>query len=236
MTETITLPELNAAALDNGDPTATAFVAHAGHTFRVRWSRDEYAAAPDFDADAPMVYLDDGYVQTYEHADVVLRAWQHFQANRNYSRYNHHVVFERWLRVYFGVSVVQFRYLGSMQSSPQAVFFDPADWRENVGAEPWNGTDEQNTARQSADTWYAYAVGDVYIYALDVAVVGTVTWPDGTTGTITEWETVDSCGGFYGDDELSYVLAEYATPAIESFDGTDSFGNPVPRLTAPTEH
>lgn len=226
--ETITLPELNADALDDDDPTAAAFIAHAGHTFRVRWSRDEYAAAPDFDANTPMVYLDDGYDQTYKHAGDVLHAYRHFWELSRDTGADAHTLLERWLRIYAGASVVMFRYLGAVQGSPLAVFFDTAAWRQMTG---WVPGAPGNPAEESAASWYAYSVGDVYVYALDVAVVGTVTWPDGSTGSVTEWATVDSCGGFYGDDELSYVLAEYAAPAVESFDGTDSFGNPVPHLT-----
>jgi hypothetical protein len=231
MTETITLPELNADSLvwNPSDTTASVHVRNRnGHTFRVRWSRDEYANVPDFDTNAPMVYLDDGYIQTYEHAGDVLRAHRHFWELSRDTGVDTYTLLERWLRIYAGASVVTFRYLGAVQGSPLAVFFDTAAWRQMTG---WTPGAPGNPAEESAASWYAYSVGDVYVYTLDVAVVGTVTWPDGTTSTITEWQTVDSCGGFYSDDELPYVLAEHARPAIEDFDGTDSFGNPVPHLT-----
>jgi hypothetical protein len=70
------------------------------------------------------------------------------------------------------------------------VTFDPADWREKVGAPEGS---------VSLADWEAYLDGEVYGYVIEERVIWKRTDSDGTVIQEREtWEHVDSCFGHYG--------------------------------------
>jgi hypothetical protein len=228
MTKTITLPELNADVLTWSDDYghARVHVAHGEYVYRVTVQRDTYPEPPDGDYLAPMVYLSDEYRQSYEHADDVYRAWEYFRhVHRHAGRlclFDPYDLLARYLRIYYGTTVVEFAsHLG--YSGPAGVFFDTAEWRELTG---WHRDPGEipgaggNPAAESRSVWHSYADGDVYGVIVERRTTGITTWADGRVESVTEWNEPDddiwSIWGYYGDDEIPYMLAEHATAWIEN--------------------
>lgn len=59
---------------------------------------------------------------------------------------------------------------------------------------------EQEEFEHAKKLYDAWAWGDVYGFAIEEKKKFTKTYEDGTTEEGEEWEEIDSCSGFYGDD------------------------------------
>lgn len=153
-------------------------------THRVTINLDEYPEAPEDEGSSPVIGWDgyDGSVDqvelgsTYRLPQSVLDAAQAFR--------NDHDLFERYCRMFHGVTT--FKYYETRNAS--YVTFDPADWREHVGA---------HEGSISMDEWIAYLQGDVYFVNLEQKV----TWTRSDTGEVkTDWDIIDSLSGLCGYD------------------------------------
>jgi hypothetical protein len=102
-------------------------------------------------------------------------------------------LFEKYLRAYYGVT----RIVTYWSDTYWYVTYDSAAWREAAGAPEGSA---------NLDEYRAWVEGEVYYYIIEKRVtwraVNPVTddpeyseYPERTT-----WETVDSCGGYYGDE------------------------------------
>jgi len=155
--------------------------------------RDEYPEEPYDDGAAPILGFDYGMAgwvadqkggTSYVVPDSIYQAAARFGPNNG--------MLERYLRMWHGVTMVE-RY---DSRSYTYMAFDPAEWRESLGA-PENSV--------SMTEWRAYCEGDVY----GIVVEDRVEWsaPDGRTRT--EWEPRDSVWGFYGEEWARQGANEY---------------------------
>jgi hypothetical protein len=173
--------------------------------FRVVLIADEYPDEPYDDGQSPLLQLDlDHYGNHAKHVMATGRpldddARIEEAAERWGSDFR---MLEKYLRAYYGVTRVETWHSGDYWY----VTYDPAAWREHVGAPEGS---------VSLADYRAYVEGDVWGYAVEQ----NVTWrrdddPDTTRHT---WETVDSCFGFYGSDGANgKYLEETALEAFES--------------------
>jgi hypothetical protein len=159
--------------------------------FRVQLVADECADEPYDDGASPLLRLDQSsYGVKAEHVMATGRpldadsyvenaamCWG--PPNRDSWR-----LFEKYLRAYFGVTVIETWYSGDYWY----VTYDPAAWRE------WSGAPEGSV---SMSEYRAYCEGDVWGFVVEQNVTWTTDddYPDMAT-----WEHVDSCFGFYGRD------------------------------------
>jgi hypothetical protein len=170
---------------------------------------DEYPDEPYDDGQSPLLRLDiNGYrgnraehvMATGRPLDDDARIEQ--AAERWGSDFR---LLEKYLRACYGVTKVETWHSGSYWY----VTYDPAAWREHVGA-PAGSVDMSE--------YRAYCEGDVWGYAVERRV----TWkpvdaPADDDVTMQTWETVDSCFGFYGSDGANgEYLRETALEAFES--------------------
>lgn len=61
-----------------------------------------------------------------------------------------------------------------------------------------------------------YLTGDVYGYESETGVVVTKTWPDGSTEREIDWDSEDSCWGFFGDDPMTNGMADQVDEALHA--------------------
>jgi len=144
------------------------------------------------------------YVRPDESGDVVSARYVRYAMEDHSFR-----AVARWLRLFWGASVVLPLYsgyddrpsAGDVTDSPVAgdyigVTFDQPSTRRMTGVE---SADIELALSVEVDEWSAWARGDCYGYVVERA-----------TGD-DEWEQTDSCWGFIGDD---YARAE----AMHAFD------------------
>lgn len=134
-------------------------------------------------------------------------------------------LFERYLKAFHGVTQIETYYSGSYWYAA----YDSAEWRAYVGLEI-PGADAD---LHLMDEYKAWIEGEVYSWTVEKRVtwhaVNPVTddpeyagYPDRDT-----WETVDSCGGYYGYEyaaesalealgEYAPVLSEYPPTEVKS--------------------
>lgn len=108
-------------------------------------------------------------------------------------------VFERYLRVFHGVTDVVWFGSHSYQGGYSYVSFDPADWRESMGLTTEHLAAHPGIKVVNVDEYQAHLDGDVYGYVVEEREVWDTRNSEGAiVATMETWETVDSCFGFYG--------------------------------------
>jgi hypothetical protein len=161
--------------------------------YRVQLIADEYADEPYDDGQSPLLRLETtGYGVRAEHVmatgrpvdddariEEAAQHWATTPADSDWPK------FEKYLRAYYGVTVIETWNSGSYWY----VTYDPARWREYAGA-PAGSVDMSE--------YRAWCEGDVWGYAVE----RNVTWhrDDDPDTAMHTWETEDSCAGFYGRD------------------------------------
>jgi len=174
--------------------------------YRAKLIRDEYPEEPYDDGASPILAysfspyggrLDveqGGTGTSYKIHPRIIEAFEHFQ-----ERADRGEAFERYLRLFHGVTEVEWYAPGMYQGEMNYVSFDPADWREKMGL-----TDEHlASVRAKGDEisivnmneWRAYCEGEVYGWAVEELV----SWTGDNGHTRETWEVMDSCWGFYGE-------------------------------------
>lgn len=104
--------------------------------------------------------------------------------------------FARYLRIWHGVTVIDSYGINNTRAvDDNFLTFDPTDWRDQVGAA---------AGSISLDEWRAYCEGDVWTWARQELTTWTA--PDGRTRET--WETVDACGGYYGQQWATEAALE----------------------------
>lgn len=198
-----TIPDLDWADMPGGESQA-ATVNIGTETFRLTLTRDDVAESPaDDDGTVPMVYLDNHYQQTYDGADDVKRAWEHYRDEANTR--DPYALLERWLRIYVGATRVATGHIGAYQGSPLVVTFDTPAWRELTG---WTPELEGDPAAQSLKLWRQWAEGDVYVVTIEQLRNGITQWEDGEETPAHDWAPIDSLAGLYGEDYAKEQAAE----------------------------
>lgn len=160
--------------------------------FRVKLVLDEWPDEPYDDGQSPLIRI--------ERTSYGIRA-EHIMATGRPLDDDEHVeeaiarwgtpsspdwrLVEKYLRAFHGVTKIETWYSGSYWY----VTYDPARWREHVGA-PEGSVDMSE--------WRAYVEGDVWGWVVEKSV----TWHTDDPGhdDKDEWEHVDSCGGYYGSN------------------------------------
>jgi len=156
--------------------------------FRVKLVADPYPDEPYDDGQSPLMRLDyTGYGWKAEHVMATGRPldadeYVEAAAQRWGSDFR---LLEKYLRAYHGVTKVETWHSGSYWY----VTYDPAWWREHVGA-PEGSVDMSE--------YRAWCEGDVWGYVVEENVTWHADDPD--YGDMSTWEHVDSCWGFYGSD------------------------------------
>lgn len=175
---------------------------------RVKLSIDEYPDEPYNDGQSPLLRLDRmGYgPPKAEHIMVgSMRPTSNDErieeaAERWYQRGDHHM-FEKYMRAFHGSTT--FKWYGPNQSTDYTyVTYDTPEWAEAIGFDDviaprasYGGSKAVNM-----DEYIAYLEGEVYVYDVERQVQWQATYPPEEVGRehMNTWETVDSCGGYYG--------------------------------------
>jgi hypothetical protein len=179
--------------------------------FRVQLIADEYPDEPYDDGQSPLLRIGHGY--NGARAEHVMATGRPLD---NDSRIEEAAerwggpddddwrLFEKYLHAYYGVTKIETWHSGEYWY----VTYDPAGWREHVGAPEGS---------ISMAEYRAWCEGDVWMYAVERKV----TWkpvdaPADDDVTMTTWETVDSCGGYYGRDYAEECALEAFKSETES--------------------
>jgi hypothetical protein len=120
-------------------------------------------------------------------------------------------LFIRYLRAFHGVTRTEYYSRGGWGEN-RYFSFDPADWRERVGLPDAYLAEHPEVNPADLSQWAAYVEGDVYGWVVERRVV----WcrADDPTVTRDEWETVDSCWGFYGREYAEEAAREALEAAV----------------------
>lgn len=124
---------------------------------------------------------------------------------------------ERFLRIFLGAYSVEWE----SSDNCRYLAFDTAEWREKVGiTDEWLNResdikqDRSKLAEGSLTEILAWANGEVYGWILERKLTTYTTYKDPTTGeTVREtesedWEQVESCWGYYGDEYAREAATE----------------------------
>jgi hypothetical protein len=199
---------------------------------RVSLMRGEYPDEPYDDGQPPLIRIDRGYGYGGRSAEHIMIG--SMRPTGDDSRIEEAAArwagepdkFEKYVRAYHGAT--QVKWYGPTQSTDYTyVTYDTPAWRKAVGIAggPVPGR------IVNMDEYIAYLEGEVYVYVVerevhvkskkDIHVNGEPLRTE--ESEYDEWEHVDSCGGFYGE--------EYAKEAaLEALDyaRTDTDPNSVP--------
>jgi len=158
--------------------------------FRVRLIRDEYAAEPYDDGQSPLLQLEYRGSWRATHVMATGRPLDDDarieEAAERWGYGTNAALLEKYLRAYYGVTAIESWHSGDYWY----VTYDPARWREHVGAD---------AGSVDLSEYRAWCEGDVWGYVVEKRV----TWHTDDPGyeDETRWEaTDDSCWGFYGSD------------------------------------
>lgn len=132
-----------------------------------------------------------------------------------WNRFNHDDdVLARYLRIFHGAYSV----LWDSSSNYAYLAFDTAAWRESAGLDDeWldrPGNDRQRLAEGSLNEVMAWANGEVYGWIVERKVKTVTVRTDYVTGDElgsaegVEWEEVDACWGFYGEEYARQAATE----------------------------
>jgi len=182
-----------------------------GETFRARIFQDIYADEPEFDGGCHIVQVINGrhgldaemtgYGQCAEYPDGLLHS-----ASDIIERFGHVGrmdgdmrtgidIFERYLRIFHDGNLVEY-------GQNRATDYTYVAYVTRTLWESWGNTGEVGKA--DLDEWRAYVEGAVYGVVIEELTTWTRDVPcadrEGRVSDDTRetWETVDSCGGFYG--------------------------------------
>lgn len=187
--------------------------------YRVRLVVDEYADEPYDDGAAPILRIDvrdvlstdtchvDQGGRPRDHDDNIVYAvkhWQTYPGDRNWP------LFEKYLRAFYGV-----RHIETWRSDGGPwwyVVYDARSAREYAGI----ADDSPHRARYAGSTlaeYRSWAEGDVWEYVVEKRVMWHTDDRAVEDHHRESWETVDSCGGYYG---YGYARQE----AVEAYRAT----------------
>jgi hypothetical protein len=188
--------------------------------YRVRLVLDEYGDTPYDCGQSPLLRLDRrsyGSVSA-EHIQVgerptdddaaienAISHWETTPADSNWH------LFERYLRAYYGVTAIE----TYSSADYWYVTYNSKAWRRAIGFDGQLAPeDDDDPTKPNLDEYKAWCEGDVYYYVVEKLITWTTDddFNGASVTTMDTWETVDSCGGYYGD--------EYAREAaLEAFVG-----------------
>lgn len=126
---------------------------------------------------------------------------------------------ERFIRIFLGAYSV----IWDSSENNRYLAFDTTAWREKVGlSDEWldaHTMERETLAKGSLDEIISWANGEVYGYVLERKLLTYTRYVDPETGfeirndDSEEWETLDSCWGFFGYE----YATEAATEAFDSY-------------------
>ncbi len=189
--------------------------------FRVQLIADEYPSEPYDDGQSPLLQISHGHNGARaEHIMATGRPTgddsRIEEAAERWGGPSDETwpLFERYLRAYYGTREIETRWMSWGSSGRWFVTYDTSAWRTYCGF-----TEDAETPHPlvNMSEYLAYCDGDVWMYA----VQRKVTWkpvdvPADDDVTMTTWETVDSCGGFYGRDYAEESALEAFNYVTES--------------------
>jgi hypothetical protein len=182
--------------------------------FRVRLEYDDSPEAPYNDGSVPIFQLDSersDYIGGHSAEAFNRQAEPYLQAFRAFEHTGRQVeLFERYIRIFHGAVKVQEWHLGYSREYGYLAF-DTAVWREEVGA-PIESLQKEDYLSEVR----AWAEGDVYGWIVERNATYTKTYSDGREEDGEEWETVDSCWGFYGRDYAEEAAKDALNDALDS--------------------
>ena len=160
---------------------------------------DEDAEQPDDESSAPTLTAYGWGIGSYspaDHTDVSGVLDAAIEACRYYGEIpsgldSPESVAARYLRVFHGVTAIHTAG-SSIDQYANVVMFDTIPWREHVGI-PLDGT---LTREDIVCAWAAYLDSEVYSVGYQVRVLSASGFD---ADPIEEWDTVITCGGFYGE-------------------------------------
>jgi len=169
---------------------------------RVAIDYDEYPDEPYFYAGSPLLRFNGRYSRDTEHVyGYVNDACDSAVAGAARKWGIDDPRFEKYLRAYHGVTEIK--------------TFSTRDYRY-VTYDSQCFKDETGAPDGSADftEYEAWCNGEVYAYVVEKLVHWTPDDPEFPARD--EWETVDSCGGFYGDDAVKEAADQAFAEATEA--------------------
>ncbi len=187
-------------------------------SYRVRLEYDDSGEKPYDEGAVPILSREFGrYSNRWE---AVNEQGKDFESiiSELYNRFdNEEEVIERFLKIFHGAYSVEW----SSSQDNRYLAFDTAAWREHVGlSDEWLDRDSDikqdrsKLAVGSLSEIMAWANGEVYGWIVERKLATYTTYKDPTTGeTVREtesedWEIMDSCWGFYGDEYAREAATE----------------------------
>lgn len=181
---------------------------------RVRLAADENADEPDNDWQSPLLRLRYNRAHRWQAEHVVVGSRPtdcDTRIEEAAARWGSDLemrsdleMLGKYLRAYHGTKVIR------QWSSDDYTYitYDTAQWREYIGFPVGSELPGSYEASVNLDEYRAWCEGDVYGYIIEREV----TWvradmPD-SRDTMTTWEEVDSCWGFYGWEQAEESAAE----------------------------
>jgi hypothetical protein len=175
--------------------------------YRVRLELDEYPEPPYDCSSSPILridyrsygggatFVDTSEMRPHEEDEYILNAISHWQTSPGDRDWK---LFEKYLRAFFGVRIIE----TWASQDYWYVTYDSEGWRKSLGFDSQEQEDKH--AKPNMDEYKAWCEGEVYYYVVEKRVewrkVDPTTDDPDYLDTMHTWETVDSCGGFYGDE------------------------------------
>lgn len=176
--------------------------------YRCKIVLDESPEPPYDDSQSPILrldlrypqhatFVDSGSMRPHEEDDYIINAINHWQTKPSDSDWP---LFEKYLRAFWGVTQIE-----TFSSNDYwYITYDSVPWRRAIG---FDGTVAPLDGGQGTATLTEYenwVNGEVYGWIVEKKVtwrrVDTTTDDPAYLETMTKWEHVDSCFGYYGDD------------------------------------
>lgn len=172
-------------------------------TTRVVVYYDETAEKPDWgnESDFPVFYIEylgwykcvplNGSAEEYE--DNINHALSAWGRDEN--------MLERYLKAFFGASKLDW---SGVDRGQDVYSFDPAEKVEAWGLSLDDSEKRSKALDDTVETWGAWGRGEVYTLSLEKLRTGKLHWDGSDDVTdISEWEQVETVGGYYGDREIT---------------------------------
>jgi hypothetical protein len=180
--------------------------------YRVRIVRDEYGDTPYDCSQSPLLridyrsygggatFVDTSEMRPHQEDEYILNAISHWQTDPSDRDWK---LFEKYLRAFFGVTTIE----TWASQDYWYITYDSEGWRRSLTVDGADGE-----FKPSMEEYRAWCEGECYFYVIEKQE----TWvkQDPTTDdpayldTMTTWETVDSCGGYYGDEYVKEAALE----------------------------
>jgi hypothetical protein len=170
--------------------------------YRVRLLLDDGPEPPYDDGQSPLlrldfrsygrprpVFVDNGTMRPHQEDEYIINAIEHWQTSPRDSDWPK---FEKYLRAFFGVRTIE----TWASQDYWYITYDSEGWRRSLTVDGADGE-----FKPSMEEYRAWCEGECYFYVIEKQE----TWvkQDPTTDdpdTMHTWETVESCGGYYGDE------------------------------------